>query len=469
MNDHEAVAAILAGDAAGLADVYDRYAAALFGYCRSLLREPQDAADAVQDTFVITAARVSTLRDPGKLRPWLYAVARNECHRRLRSREAPAEMDAVEPWSGQSWSGQSWSGQSWSGQSWSGEPGFVGVEAAADVGRAAQQAELRELVHAAITGLNPPDREVIELNLRHDLDGGELAAVLGVSRSHAHAMASRARAQLEKSLGAVLVARTGRRSCAGLDEILADWDGRLTVLLRKRVHRHISSCATCGERKRRALRPAMLYGFAPVALLPPRLRHQAMALCSDDSPYAMEFKRDVARQAGRFGPDGFPSPLVRIGRRRLNEPGSALVAAASVAAAALVVIAMIALRGSPSLHTLDDNKPSGGPGGAAATSAGVITSPGSAPTSTAPTTTPPSTAAGILPAGPPTSASPTPKRTKPHKTPPKSPSPSPSLSPGHSITPSPSPSPSPTTASPTPTPPTMSPTPPPTITTTPPS
>jgi RNA polymerase sigma factor (sigma-70 family) len=409
MDDREAVAAVVAGDPAGLADAYDRYASGLYGYCRVMLREPQDAADAVQDTFVITAARVSALRDPGKLRAWLYAVARNECHRKLRSREAPGDLDDI-------------------------ESEFTGMGTATEGDQTAQQAELRELVLAAISELNPEDREVIELNLRHDMEGGELAAVLGISRGRAHAVASRARAQLEKSLGALLVARTGRRACAGLDDILADWNGELSMLLRKRVNRHIESCDVCGDRRRRSMRPAMLYGLAPLAPLPPRLRHQVMALCTDDSPDAMEFKRDVARDAGRFGPDGFPRPLVRAGRRRLSEPGSALVAAASVAAAALVIIAMIALRGSPPLHTVDDNRDSGGPGNVAATSAAAVLTPASSLISTSPVTTPPSTSAGVATAGPPVSTSPT-------ATPKKSPKPSPTKSP----------TPTPSTISPTPT------------------
>src|SRR6202451_336207 len=88
MRDREMVAAIVAGDPAGLAAAYDSYATALHAYCRSLLREPADAADAVQDTFLIAAAKLAGLRDPDRLRPWLYAVARNERHRRLRARAA---------------------------------------------------------------------------------------------------------------------------------------------------------------------------------------------------------------------------------------------------------------------------------------------------------------------------------------------------------------------------------------------
>ena len=184
MRDNEIVAAIVASDLDGLAEAYDKYAAGLYGYCRSLLREPADAADAVQDTFVVAASKVGELRDPSKLRPWLYAVARNECHRRLRAGNVSAMLE---------------------------ETAHV-VDETADVSQQAEQAQLRELVHAAITGLNPGDQEVIELTLRHELQGDDLADALGVPRNHAHALLSRARHQLSTSLGALLVARGGRLS-----------------------------------------------------------------------------------------------------------------------------------------------------------------------------------------------------------------------------------------------------------------
>jgi DNA-directed RNA polymerase specialized sigma24 family protein len=55
MQDAQMVEAILAGQEAGLATAYDRYAASLYGYCHSLLAEPADAAAAVQDTFIVAA------------------------------------------------------------------------------------------------------------------------------------------------------------------------------------------------------------------------------------------------------------------------------------------------------------------------------------------------------------------------------------------------------------------------------
>ena len=304
MRDRDIVAAIVAGEPAGLAAAYDSYAAALHGYCRSLLAEPADAADAVQDTFVIAAAKLADLRDPDRLRPWLYAVARNECYRRLRGRARLASLD---------------------------EAGEV-TDTAAEEPRGVDQAALKELVAAAVAGLNPGEREIIELNLRHDLTGADLADALGVPLNQAHALASRARAQFERSLGALLVARTGRRSCAELDAVLAGWDGTLTALLRKRISRHIENCDTCGERKRRELSPAALFSVLPLVTLPHGLRQRVLRLVSDSSPVTARYRDMVVRRAGAFGPAGFPvqvSPAGR-GRRRGLRSQAAILAAAVV-------------------------------------------------------------------------------------------------------------------------------------------
>ena len=278
MDDRETVAAIAAGDLAGLADAFDEYAESLYGYCRWMLPEPADADDALQDTFVIAAGRVGGLQDPRKLRPWLYAVARNECYRRV-------------------------------------HPKQVGVDEAADAaeltdpGTQAQQAELRRLVRGALAGLAPDEREVLELELRHDLHGADLAAVLGVSRHEAHALTSSARGKLDKALGALLVARTGRRACPAMDALLADWDGRLTGSTRKRITQHADQCEVCDNRRRGALRPAVLFGMTPLAALPLALRREVLRLCADDSQETLAYRHDVTLGAGPFGPNGFPAAV----------------------------------------------------------------------------------------------------------------------------------------------------------------
>ena len=172
MRDSEVVASIVAGDPEGLAAAYDKYSGPLFGYCQSLLREPDDAADAVQDTFVIAASKLARLRDPERLRAWLFAVARNECLHRLKSRPAAAALHDIPE-----------------------QP-----DDSVDVGGEAERAESRALIRAAVGGLNDGERDVIN-QLWHGLEVPEVATVLGVSRNHAHSLFSRARDQLEASVG----------------------------------------------------------------------------------------------------------------------------------------------------------------------------------------------------------------------------------------------------------------------------
>src|SRR5258708_5296650 len=66
MRDQEVVASIVAGDPAGLAEAYDKYARVLYSYGKTFLREPADAADVVHDTFVIAAGNLDPLRDPAR-------------------------------------------------------------------------------------------------------------------------------------------------------------------------------------------------------------------------------------------------------------------------------------------------------------------------------------------------------------------------------------------------------------------
>src|SRR5215469_14282112 len=219
MDDREIVAAIVAGDLVGLAAAYDEHAESLYGYCRWMLSEPEDAADAVEETFTIAASRLDGLRDPRRLRPWLYAVARNQCHARLR----PSEVGL-------------------------GEPADPPDPPAGGRAAAAERAEVRRLVRTALDGLSPGEREVGELDLRHDLQGADLAAVIGVPRNQAYALDSHARGEVEKALGALFVARTGRRACAELDLLLDGWDGQLTASTRKLVSRHIQECGACADR-----------------------------------------------------------------------------------------------------------------------------------------------------------------------------------------------------------------------------
>ncbi|HEU5391504.1 MAG TPA: sigma-70 family RNA polymerase sigma factor [Streptosporangiaceae bacterium] len=355
MHDSEAVAAIAAGDPAGLADAYDRYAGPLYAFCLGILREPADAADVVQDTFVIAVPRMSSLRDPERLRSWLYTVARNECLRRLRGRSLQARLEEA--------------------------PEVT--DEAADVAADVEKAELCALVRQALPGVAPAEQEVLELQLRHGLAGSEVASVLGVSRNHAHALMSRARAQLEAALGALVVARAGRRDCPDLDAMLAGWDGQLTVLLRKRVNRHMARCASCSRRRAQELTPSMLLGVAPVlalplaAALPAGLRDQVMHAVFGSSPAAVAHRAGLGQTPYSFGHGGFPQPLHPLQTPWWQAgPMHVGAAAGTATATAAAVAAGVTLVVVPHNHTAGHHHPGGGTSvvatGTSPASAGVL-------------------------------------------------------------------------------------------------
>lgn len=249
MDDESLVRAARAGDAAGWAGIYDRYADRLHDHCWSILRDPNEASDALHDTFIAAARALPQLRDPTRLRPWLYAIARNEALRRCRARKRVTPVEAVDEMSAP-----------------------LDVDLDAD----AHRDELRTLVWDAAAGLAPRDQAMLDLHLRQGLEGADLAQALGVSDSHARVLLTRLRDQVERSLGALLVARTGRRKCDELRAILGDWDGRLSPLLRKRVARHIDDCDECGRRRRVLVSPMALLAAVPIVAAPSAMRDRVL-------------------------------------------------------------------------------------------------------------------------------------------------------------------------------------------------
>jgi RNA polymerase sigma factor (sigma-70 family) len=289
MRDSEVVASIVAADPGGLGAAYDRYADPLFKYCRTLLRDPADAANAVQDTFVLAASRLAGLRAPERLRSWLYCVARNESLRIVHARDGVSVL--------------------------------AQAPALADITGETGRADLRALFDDAIAGLTPGEREVIELQLGAGLAASEMADVLGVSPDHAHTLLSRAREQLETCLGILLVSRGGRDRCAELRSMLRGGDGRLTVPLRKRLGRHVKHCRRCtatrahqlhrslpGLSTGAALTTGAALSFRAAAGAPDGLRGHTLALAAGEGPAAAVHSAAVLSRAGEFTKAGFPKP-----------------------------------------------------------------------------------------------------------------------------------------------------------------
>ena len=135
--------------------------------------------------------------------------------------------------------------------------------------------ELAELVRSAAVGLDERDQLALEYSIRGELSGADLADALGVTLEQSYVVLHRMRERVERALGALTVARMGRDDCAELATVLSGWDGTFSVLVRKRVARHIEACDVCDDTKRRfAVIPLM--SAAPAFAAPALLRDQIL-------------------------------------------------------------------------------------------------------------------------------------------------------------------------------------------------
>lgn len=68
------------------ADLASPHLDALYGYCMRLAGRPSDAEDLLQDTLVNGMRARDGLRDPSRIRPWLFTIATNAWRDQQRAR-----------------------------------------------------------------------------------------------------------------------------------------------------------------------------------------------------------------------------------------------------------------------------------------------------------------------------------------------------------------------------------------------
>ncbi len=228
-NEQALVVAAQAGDRRALDDLVTAHLPLVYTIVRRALSGHPDVDDVVQDTMLRALRELGELRSPASFRVWLAAIAVRQVgthlHRRGLAARRTAALDEI----------------------------IETPDADADFTSLTMlQLELsgqrRQVVQAG-RWLDPDDRALLSLwwlEVAGQLSRGELAEVLGVSIAHAGVRVQRMRAQLDltRSLVAALDARP---RCLGLTRVLADWDGAASPLWRKRIGRHVRSCAVCGR------------------------------------------------------------------------------------------------------------------------------------------------------------------------------------------------------------------------------
>ena len=271
--------------------VYERYATRLYDYLWWVLQDREEATYALYDTFLEAGARLPELKDPSKLRPWLFAIASDQAlrHRRKaegRLPEAPPAPEADAAWG-----------------------------------------ELKQVVLGIATDLSPQDRALLDLRYRQRLEDDELAEAVGTTPERAVELLDPLTARVEAVLGETVVAFLARRDCPDLTDALGPWDERLDARQREIVEEHAASCPTCSARRQRHIPASSLLGVSPAMAVPGGVAEKVL----EDVELASRHSR--LPFTGRR--NGFPPPL--IGYRHRQRLG--------IGAAAVAVILVLAIAG----------------------------------------------------------------------------------------------------------------------------
>src|SRR3954447_2645555 len=210
LSDDRLLRLVVAGNPQAFGTVYARYHAPLYASCRSIVRDPDDARDALQNTMMKALAALGRGEDRQlALKPWLFRIAHNESITLLRKRR-PSEplTDAV-------------------------SPPVAGVD-----GEVFARERLTQLVED-LQALPERQRGALIMREVNGLSYDDIAEALSISPGAARQSVFEARTALvEYGEGREVACDSIRRS-------ISDGDGR--ALRARRVRAHLRACNECRD------------------------------------------------------------------------------------------------------------------------------------------------------------------------------------------------------------------------------
>lgn len=170
VHDASLIAEAASGDVPAFAQLVDRYRAAVCSVALAIVRDVATSEDVAQEVFVAAWRRLSELRSPDSLGPWLRQIARNRANDVLRHRVRESPVDPQGPMSS--------------------------VTDPADLHETALAAERDAVVEEALDELPTDAREILLLFYREGQSVRQVARLLDLSEVSVRKRLSRARRRL---------------------------------------------------------------------------------------------------------------------------------------------------------------------------------------------------------------------------------------------------------------------------------
>ncbi|MEU7315610.1 hypothetical protein [Streptomyces sp. NPDC007083] len=343
----------------------------LFTYCLAVLREHESALAALGETLALADRRRGRGRAPEgehALRPWLYALTRWVCARRLADQRAGERPEcgasvvrecAAGPAVARRGAGTRAAGRppapaasppASSASSASSAAERVALLGDGSPGPAGhlpssvrRRRELAALDWPEAAGTSPVQREALELSVRHGLSAAQVAAVLSLSPAAAEELLLHAACEVERTRAALRVVESG--GCAVVAQLAGDERLLLGTALRRELVEHVDECPQCRRAAERAMAGVSWPGTAPASAALPVVAVPRPAV---EAAVALA-RRARAQRTPRFDRAGYPQREharrpVRRDRLRSRALTSTVVAAVL---AAPVIALWAAYRGAP--------------------------------------------------------------------------------------------------------------------------
>jgi RNA polymerase sigma-70 factor, ECF subfamily len=163
----------------GFFQIYEAHYEGVRRFIQAIVRDPWAADDLAQETFVRILEKVATLKDPAKLRAWIYSIALNLCRDHLRSRSGRVQETAS---------------PSQTVQLMEQMPGPSSTE------KALERSQMNACIRNKIVLLPEGLRTVLDLYDVVGLSQHEIGQILGISVENVKVRLHRARKNLKKIL-----------------------------------------------------------------------------------------------------------------------------------------------------------------------------------------------------------------------------------------------------------------------------
>lgn len=252
LNDAELERLAAAGHRDAFGELYERHCPRVYDYLLRIVRNPDDAADLMQETFVRAMNALSPERAAAaSFTTWLFKIAHNLALSRVERGRRTVPLAA--PGDGET-------------------PTEYAEQHAPRSTVPSEVAEVRELsalVWEAAAALEPRQYSLLDLHVRQGLDSSEIAQVLGVSKGNAYTMVSRLKDTFESAVAGLVMFRRGRQACPALDRLLEERRAiTVSPAIRKLIDQHTKECDTCQDQRRRLVSATALLRVVPLAPLP---------------------------------------------------------------------------------------------------------------------------------------------------------------------------------------------------------